>query len=266
MENIIDQYRTKRESVLNLFLCVIGALLWFGIFYGLTNTNFDDKSVLPILFTFVFYGGLFIGFIFLSALAFRANAMGNMILLGENQFPHLYQMVKEGASKIGMSDTPEAFLFNSNGIMNAFARQVFGRKYILLTSSLVDASSDEQVKFIIGHELGHHAAGHLNIYLWFLKLPARIIPFLNSAYSRQCEYTCDRIGYFVSHDVKDSCSAIQMLGCGCSKLNSQMNIESFEKQEALVPPVFGFLTEIFRSHPRLTRRVVALKTLHTIRK
>jgi len=266
MEKIIDRYRTKKESILNLCLCVVGAFFWFAIFYGLTNVDYEDKSALPLFFTFGFYGGLFALFIFLSAMAFRANAMGNMILLGESQFPHLHQMVKDGAQKIGMNDVPEAFLFNSDGVMNAFARQVFGKKYILLTSSLIDASSDDQVQFIIGHELGHHAAGHLNIYLWFLKLPARVIPFLNSAYSRQCEYTCDRIGYFVSHDVKDSCSAIQMLGCGCMRLNSQMNIESFEKQEALVPPVFGFLTEIFRSHPRLTRRVVALKKLHTSEK
>jgi len=38
-----------------------------------------------------------------------------------------------------------------------------------------------------------------------------------------------------------------------------MTCEPFLEQEKMVPPIFGFLTEIFRSHPRLTRRVAAIK-------
>jgi 1-acyl-sn-glycerol-3-phosphate acyltransferase len=34
-----------------------------------------------------------------------------------------------------------------------------------------------------------------------------------------------------------------------------MNCDAFMEQERMVPPIFGFLTEISRTHPRLTRRV-----------
>jgi len=260
MENAVDHYRTNREKIYNLLLCLVGALLWSGIFYGLAVADDPEKSIRGILIGFGAYFALFLLFLFISSVAFRAVAMGNMILLGFDQFPHLYTMVRDGARKLGISPTPEVFLYNSGGLFNAFARQAFGKKYILLTASLVDASSDEQVKFVIGHELGHHAAGHLNLYLYLLRLPAKlIVPFLYSAYLRQCEYTCDRIGYFVSQDLKNSCSALQMLGCGCQRLNKYMNAEAFEKQEEMVPPITGFLTELFSSHPRLTRRVGALK-------
>ncbi len=50
-----------------------------------------------------------------------------------------------------------------------------------------------------------------------------------------------------------------MLGCGCRRLNNGMNCEEFMAQEAMVPPIAGFITEIMRSHPRLTRRVIAIK-------
>jgi Zn-dependent protease with chaperone function len=50
-----------------------------------------------------------------------------------------------------------------------------------------------------------------------------------------------------------------MLGCGCQKLNGKMNLFAFEKQEFLVPQTTGFIAELFRSHPRLTKRVIALK-------
>jgi hypothetical protein len=39
-----------------------------------------------------------------------------------------------------------------------------------------------------------------------------------------------------------------------------MNSNAFMAQEKRMPPIFGFLTEIFRTHPRLTRRVAAIAT------
>jgi Zn-dependent protease with chaperone function len=168
-------------------------------------------------------------------------------------------MVVDGAKRVGMRSPPDAVLYNSNGILNAFARQIFGRKYLLLTSALVDVTTDEQVNFIIGHELAHHAAGHLNSVGFWLRFPARIIPFLHSAYFRQCEYTCDKIGYYISRDSNHACAALQMLGCGCQRLNGKMNIFAFEKQELQVPPISGFFSEIIRIHPRLTRRITSLK-------
>ena len=263
-ETTVDFYRTKKEVTYNFILTIVGFAIWIGLVALIGNANFDDESFLPLLSMFLFYGGIFFAFIMLSMLAFRANAYGNMILINENQFPELHEMIVSGAKKLGMHTPPEAFLYNSNGIMNAFARQIFGKKYILLTSSLVDVNNEEQIRFIIGHELGHHVAGHLNVWASLLKLPAYVIPFLGSAYSRQREYTCDKIGYYVSKDIEKSCTAIQMLGCGCSKLNGKLNLFEFEKQELHVPPIFGFLTEIIRSHPRLTRRVIALKNTRLI--
>jgi Zn-dependent protease with chaperone function len=184
--------------------------------------------------------------------------MGNMVLVNEQQFPHIHQMVVEGSERLGMTP-PETFIYNANGVFNAFARQVFGRKYLLLTSSIVEVTTDEQIRFIVGHELGHHAAGHLNFWLFMLRLPARLVPFLHKAYSRQCEYTSDKLGLYVTRNVHDSCTALSMLACGCQKLNPKLNLTAFEKQETLVPETSGYFAEILRTHPRLTRRVLALK-------
>lgn len=256
MNDIVKLYRTSKEVNYNLTLCIIGTAFYAGVIYFLATAETEGlMSTLPLLF-YVFAFGVFF---LITAILFRANAMGNMILISEEQFPHLHQMVMEGSKKLGLDYTPEAFLYNSDGIFNAYARQTFGHKYLLLTSSLVDAVTDEQIKFVIGHELGHHAAGHLNLVGFWLRFPARIIPFLHKAYSRQCEYTCDKIGYFLSRDVENSCTAIQMLGCGCQKLNGKMNLFAFEKQESLVPTTSGYFAELLRSHPRLTRRVIALK-------
>lgn len=259
MNDIIKLHRGIKEVIYNYALLAIGLLIYIGFIYFIATA---EISLLMNLLPLTFYFFLFGIFVFVAALLFRANTMGNMILISEEQFPHLHKMVIEGSRKLGLDTTPEAFLYNSNGIFNAFAQKVFGRKYLLLSSSLVDAVTDEQVKFVIGHELGHHAAGHLNSFGFWLRLPALIVPFLFKAYSRQREYTCDKIGYYLSRDVENSCTAIQMLGCGCQKLNGKMNLFAFIKQEDLVPSTSGFVAELFRTHPRLTRRVIEIKNAH----
>jgi Zn-dependent protease with chaperone function len=258
MSNIVKTLRTDKEKVYGLLALVLGALLWplfvLGALAGMANSD-----TAPIVGAYVFYGVVIWIFLFVSSLVYRATAFGNMILLGPDQFPELHAMVVEGARELGMAKAPHAFLYNSNGLVNAFARRLFGGRYVFLTSGLVEATSDEQVRFIIGHELGHHAAGHLNPWLNFIKLPSYVVPFLQPAYSRAREFTCDSIGAHLSNDRAVSSSSLLMLGCGCRRLNWAMNCEAFLAQEKLVPPVWGFITEVFRSHPRLTRRIAALQ-------
>jgi Zn-dependent protease with chaperone function len=258
MINLVKHYRSSKETVYNIILCLIGGGIWVGLLSMLSTADGQ-----PLLIVFAIYIVPLVLFYLLFEFIFRAKAMGNMLLVSKEQFPHIHVMLVEGAEKLDMQ-VPEAFIYNSNGLLNAFARQVFGRKYVLLTSAIIDATSDDQIKFIIGHELGHHAAGHLDSFYSFLRLPARIIPFLHKAYSRQCEYTCDKLGLEISRDYEHSAKAISMLGCGCNKLNGSLNLLAFEKQEVRVPAVSGFLAEIISTHPRLTRRIIALKSTRII--
>jgi len=260
MSNLAASLRTGKEKTYGVMAIAFGVVLWvlfgLGLLGALASGNSD---VVAVLWVYLFYGLLIWLVYFLAGVFYRATAFGNMILLGPQQFPQLHEMVVSGAQALGMQTPPTAFLYNSNGLFNAFARRILGGRYVFLTSALVEANDDEQVRFVIGHELGHHAAGHLNPWLNFLKMPAYVVPFLMPAYSRSREYTCDSIGAHVSKNPAASRSALQMLGCGCRRLNETMNCEAFVAQEAMVPPFAGFIAEIFRSHPRLTRRVAAIR-------
>jgi Zn-dependent protease with chaperone function len=260
MSEVVGGLRTSKEKAYGFLMIVFGALLWvaigWGIWAGLTS---NKPNIVVIVWTYLGYA-IAAGILYLIFNAvYRATAFGNMILLGPQQFSDLHSMVVAAAGELGMRAAPRTFLYNSNGLVNAYARRLLGGRYVFLTSALVEANSDEQVRFVIGHELGHHAAGHLNPWMNFLKLPAIAVPFLRPAYSRAREYTCDRIGAHLARDLAVSQSSLQMLGCGCRRLNERLNREAFMAQEAVVPPIFGFLSEIFRSHPRLTRRVAAIK-------
>ena len=260
MSTVAERLRSPKEKTLHIIALVVGTLLWvLFASWAWSALNNPDPRIAGVAWVYLFYAAAIGVFVFLSSVFYRAAAFGNMILLGPDQFPALHAMVVAGSATLGLPSPPKTFLYNSNGLFNAFARRILGGRFVFLTSALVEAETDAQVKFVIGHELGHHAAGHLNPWLNVLKLPAHFVPFLMPAYSRAREYSCDRIGAHLTDDLTEARRSLQMLGCGCRRLNDAMNDEAFERQEAMVPELSGFLVEISRTHPRLTRRVIALR-------
>jgi Zn-dependent protease with chaperone function len=254
----VKTLRSGKERFYAPLMMIAGILLWIVIALAAVVALGSPRGTV-LLKVYVTYAIAITVAVQIFAAAYRATAFGNMTLLGPDQFPELHDMVKTAAREIGLARTPITFVYNSNGLFNAFARRLLRKRFVFLTSALIEASVDEQVRFVIGHEVGHHAAGHLNFWRNLIKLPAFFVPLLAPAYSRARETTCDNIGAYLSGDFEASRSALQMLGCGCRRLNQSMNCEAFIAQEAQVPPIFGFLTEIFRSHPRLTRRVANIR-------
>jgi Zn-dependent protease with chaperone function len=253
--DIISRLRHPKEDGYGIVMLIFGIMYWVFIVIFLVAALVTQPATGAV---YVAYAIGFALFLFISAALFRAKIYGNYVLISPNQFPHLYNMVQQGAANVGLTPAPTAFIYNSNGLMNAFARRLFGGSFIFLTSAIVEAETDEQIKFVIGHELGHHAAGHLNLFKNILKGPAHFIPFLGPAYSRSRELTCDRVGAYLSNDMQSSRSALQMLACGCRRLNTSLNCDAFEEQEKLVPHFWGWVSLIFAHYPRVTQRVIAV--------
>jgi Zn-dependent protease with chaperone function len=255
MSDLLARLRHPKEKTYGVIITIIGIGLWVIFALAMIGTLLTKPAE---FFGFLFDIIIFTLVILVSAAWFRAHIYGHYVLLGPSQFPALHNAVLEGANKVGLSPAQNAFLYNSNGLVNAYARRLFGKRFIFLTSALVEADTDAQVNFVIGHELGHHAAGHLDVVKNLLKLPGHFVPFLGPAYSRGRELTCDRVGAYISNDLQASRSALNMLACGCHRLNSSLNCDAFEAQERLVPPFMGWLTLIFSRYPRTTQRVIAV--------
>jgi Zn-dependent protease with chaperone function len=154
--------------------------------------------------------------------------------------------------------------------MNALAIRILKDKYVLLFSEFVDAllahNSLKVLGAVIGHELGHHATGHTSWWKKFLLLPSRIIPFFVPAYYRACELTADRIGMYLCGDKEAASLSLITLACGSKVLSPKANIKAFLQQERFLPSIFAFFHDLYSSHPRITKRVLALEefSLHLI--
>jgi Zn-dependent protease with chaperone function len=256
MENIVDHMRHSKERLYGRLMVIFGGAIWGCVIAGVIYAAIvGATSILVLIGIYVAYGVLIWLAIVIGKFLTRAYIFGHFVLIGPEQFPNLYQMVVEGAATVKLPEPPVAFVYNSGGLINAFALRLIGGRYVWLTSALIDADTDAQVRFVIGHELGHHAAGHLDWRLNLLKLPGWIIPFLGAAYARSREYTCDRIGAYLAQDLEAARSGLQVLACGSVRLNAAMNPQAFEDQEAMVPPIAGFILHIFSFYPRLSRRV-----------
>jgi Zn-dependent protease with chaperone function len=222
---------------------IIGVVLW-ALFV---------LSVIGLVYSILL--GLAVFFLHLSLIA---HLRGSSIKLGPQQLPGLYRRVVEISQRMGMEKVPDVYLRESGGILNAFATKFGGTRFVVLHSDLVKACGDnvDALDFIIAHELGHLHRGHLN-RRWLLA-PAMVIPFLGSAYSRACEYTCDRFGFQAPSNPNRSLDGLCILAAG-PQFVPMVDRREFAAQGQDLNTVFMKLGGWFASHPPLAQRLAALE-------
>lgn len=229
----------RAEVPFKIILTVIGVILWIAIMVSIIGA-----------FYAVFLGVIF----FMAHVAMITHIRGGAIKLGSNQLPELYQRVTVLAQRIGLPQTPQVYLMESGGALNAFATKFFGLNFVVLYSELVAACGDNHaaLDFIIAHELGHLHRRHLR-WRW-LMLPALFIPFIGSAYSRACEYTCDQYGYLVGNGKKQGLDGLYILAAGPEQA-AKINRAAFGDQIADLDSVWMRLGQWLGSHPPLVKRL-----------
>lgn len=136
----------------------------------------------------ILYGAFILLFMLMAPALFLAHVRGNGVRVSERQLPDLNARVRAASEKLGLPQPPEVYVIQAGGVLNAFATKLLSRKYVILFSDLMDQCHDpRQCDFVVGHEVGHLAAGHLrwNAFL----APYHLLPWLGTAYSRAREYT-----------------------------------------------------------------------------
>ena len=247
------QYRHPKEKLYFLIAALTGGVVWLLLLLAVFH--------LPLLLIYVVLIGGGLAFMLFTL---KAYFFGNALHIDDSQCPKLYAEVRAAAAKLGVNKIPFVFVVNGQGSFNAFALRLVGRGYVVLMSDLVDhymkGQRDKELHFIIAHELAHHAAGHTALWKVLLTGIAYWVPFLGKAYGRACEYTCDRAGAMVIGN-REACErSLLSLAHGSDALQGMINTEHFLAQERHIPNFFGFLQEITSTHPRLTRRIQAVRT------
>lgn len=215
-------------------------------------------SQLEFAISVVFYGMLFALIGLVSHGLSLGGLRGNGIRVSERQFAVLHGMVQDHSRRLGLSVAPDVYVLESGGHLNAFATRFLGRNFLVVYSDVLElalAEGEAAVSFIIGHELGHFWRGHLK-RRW-LTLPGRFTPYLGSAYSRACEYTCDRVGAYCRPE--GAIQGLVVLAAG-KRLHPEVDVRVFAAQAVTDRGFWVRRAELLSSHPHLPKRVAALLT------
>jgi Zn-dependent protease with chaperone function len=157
---------------------------------------------------------------------------------------------------MGLKQVPAIYVVESGGLLNAFATRFMGRDFVIIFSDVLELALEKgepAVGFIVGHEIAHLWRGHLK-HRW-LTMPARFLPYLGLAYSRACEYTCDRLGAWCQPD--GAISGLLALAAG-KQLHAHVDVKEFAAQAETDKNFWTRRAEIMSSHPLLPKRVAAL--------
>lgn len=213
---------------------------------------------------------------------FYALNSAESVRCGPAQFGTVYQIMREACDILHVAE-PELYI-RYDYTYNAYTAGV-NRTFIVLQSALVEGFTDEELLFIIGHELGHVKCGHV----LYQMLGRMLIPLLEAVgqvtlglgqiagmglvsafyeWMRQAEFTCDRAGLLTCQDPKIAFTATMKLGAGSTRFNPEMNVEAFLEQarshsetaglEGAAKALLFFLYSWQLSHPQVVFRAKGL--------
>lgn len=186
------------------------------------------------------------------------NIRGNGVRVSEQQFPDIYERVVDLSGKMELKTVPDVFVIHSEGAFNAFATRFFGRNMVVIYSEVFELAREQagqELDFIIAHELAHIKRRH--IWKSILVLPAAFVPFLSQAYSRACEYTCDRKAAFYIQDGPAAKRALTILSIG-KGLYKEVNNVAYLEQIHSESNVAVWFAELLSTHPLLPKRIQAV--------
>lgn len=149
--------------------------------------------------------------------------------------PRLYGMLQEVRLRLGFKPEVHVFITNSSSV-NActYFATTPGRPLIIeLNSALVEMMSEEELCFVVGHELGHQIAGNFQLE----KLIRFVYPDLNMApllfrlkvlmWRQLCELEADRFGYLAVGDLSVCVSAFFKMHTGLNLEGIHINVDAF---------------------------------------
>jgi Zn-dependent protease with chaperone function len=145
--------------------------------------------------------------------ALRLVYLGSAVRVDHRQFPTVYRAYMEAASTLDVRTVPDLFV-SAEPRPHAMAIGL-DAPFVVVTSGMVDLLDEDELRFVLGHELGHVLSGHALYTTMLMRLLAMTgawswIPFgalglraLIAAlyeWQRKAELSGDRAGLLAAQD------------------------------------------------------------------
>ncbi|MFJ8163262.1 M48 family metallopeptidase [Streptomyces sp. NPDC096136] len=207
----------------------------------------------------------------------RLLFLSDSVRVGETQFPHLYGMLRDACFILDLEKVPQMYV-QQDPRPNAMCIGL-DEPIIVVTTGLVKLLDEEEMRAVVGHEVGHALSGHavyrtVLLFLTSLALKVSWIPLGNVAISaivtalrewfRKSELSADRAGLLAGQDVNASMRGLMKIAGGDNL--HEMNVDAFlaqaeeyESSGDLRDSVLKILNVLPRTHPLTAVRAAELR-------
>ncbi|MGW6241361.1 M48 family metallopeptidase [Streptomyces sp. NPDC055037] len=207
----------------------------------------------------------------------RLLFLSDSVRVGDAQFAHLHAMLRDACYILDLEKVPAMYVAQDpkpNAMCIGLDEPI-----IVVTTGLVELLDEEEMRAVVGHEVGHALSGHsvyrtILLFLTNLALKVAWIPLGNVAimaivtalreWFRKSELSADRAGLLVGQDLQASMRGLMKIAGG-NHLH-EMNVDAFLEQAAeyeaggdLRDSVLKILNVLPRTHPFTTVRAAELK-------
>ena len=199
----------------------------------------------------------------------RRRLLATSVRLSRNMAPWLHEMADDCIAALGVKIPLELYVYASPSFNAACVKPEDGRLFIMFSSSLLEAFEGSELRFVLGHELGHYLYGHHDIPIGYLlngqARPSPKLALQLTTWSRYAEISADRAGAHCAQDPVGVARSLFKLASGLSGKLVQFNIEEFMQQvdemqlEDATPGQGAPAEDWFMTHPFSPLRVRALK-------
>ena len=213
---------------------------------------------------------------FFGERGFRLLFQANAVRVGPTQFPRLNALYTDVLTSMDWQVRPELFV-SQTPFVNAGAYGM-ERPFIVINSGAINLLDDDEMRTLLGHELGHVMSGHAlyhTILILIVFVGLNFLPFLTSLvlapiryalleWARKSELSSDRAGLLAAQDPRASMRMfLKMAGGGDMK---EMDLDAFlaqakeyEESGGAVDRIFKILNTLEQSHPFNTLRAAELE-------
>ncbi|MCH2190170.1 MAG: M48 family metallopeptidase [Gammaproteobacteria bacterium] len=199
----------------------------------------------------------------------RRSLLATSVRLTASMAPDIARTADECIEKLGVKIPLELFVYSSPQFNAACFKPENDRLYVMFSSSLLEGFSKSELKFVMGHELGHHVYNHHAIPIGYLlrgnQRPDPQLALELFAWSRYAEISADRAGAHCAQDMDAVARSLFKLSSGLTTKIVEFSLDDFVAQADDIsasdqePGQGAPQSDWFSTHPFSPLRVKALK-------
>ncbi|MEO0988621.1 MAG: M48 family metalloprotease [Cyanobacteria bacterium J06639_14] len=171
--------------------------------------------------------------------------MGNAIQVGPQQYSTLYPMFRECVQALDVQPTPTLFVAQ-NPMVNSYA---VGEEHpcVVLNTGLLDLLSNDQIRTVMAHELGHIKCGHTTLTqmaIWAMNTASIIgdltlgigniistgLIYAFYEWRRMAELSSDRAALLATDDWRLVGHTMMQVSGGSHRFAHEVDFAAFEQQ------------------------------------